>query len=57
MALYDRRFSHGLLAAQRIEAIIASEQMEGIVPSGSGTSNGTGGGTSTSRPRRAGGRG
>jgi hypothetical protein len=50
-----------------MEAIIASEQMEGIVLSGSGTSNGTGmsggpdtgtgGGTSTSRPRRAGERG
>jgi hypothetical protein len=48
MTLYDKRISQGLLAAQRMEAIIASEQMKGIVLSGSGTSAGTGGGLSTS---------
>jgi hypothetical protein len=31
MAQYDRVISQGILAAQRMEAIIASEQIEGIV--------------------------
>ena len=31
MALYDQRMSQAVLAAQRMEARIASEQMEGIV--------------------------
>ena len=48
MELYDTRFSWGLLAAQRMEAIKASEQMEGIVLSGSGPSTSTGTSTSTS---------
>jgi hypothetical protein len=34
MALYDRRMAQGFLAAQRIETIIASEQMDGIVEGG-----------------------
>jgi hypothetical protein len=43
MALYDQRFSRGLLATQRTEAIIASERIEGIVP---GTGANIGGGAS-----------
>jgi hypothetical protein len=46
MALYDQRFAKGVLAARWLEDLIASEQMEGIVLSGTGT--GTGTGTSTS---------
>ena len=34
MALYDRRIARGFLAAQRMEAIIASEAMDGIVEGG-----------------------
>ena len=34
MALYDRRIARGFLAAQRMEAIIASEVMDGIVEGG-----------------------
>jgi hypothetical protein len=45
MALCDQRFSRGLLATQQMEAIIASERMEGIVP---GTGANIGGGTSDS---------
>ena len=38
MALYDQRFAKGVLAARWLEAHIASEQMEGVVLSGTSTS-------------------
>jgi hypothetical protein len=34
MALYDRRIAQGFLAAQRMEATIASERMDGIIEGG-----------------------
>ena len=34
MALYDRRIARGLLTAQIMEAIIASEVMDGIAEGG-----------------------
>jgi hypothetical protein len=37
MALYDQRFAKGVHAARWLEAIIASEQMEGVVLSGTST--------------------
>jgi len=42
MALYDQRFSQGLLAAQRMQAMLATEQIEGVVLTSTGTSTGTG---------------
>lgn len=47
MALYDQRMSCAVLAAQRMEARIASEQMEGIVQAPV-MDEGTGQGTSDS---------
>ena len=38
MALYDQRFAKGVLAARWLEDLIASEQMEGVVLSGTSTS-------------------
>ena len=50
MALYDQRFAKGVHAARWLEARKDSEQMEGVVLSGTstGTSTGTGTGTGTS---------
>jgi hypothetical protein len=40
MALYDQRMSRGLLSTQRMQAMLASEQMEGVVSTGTGTGTG-----------------
>jgi hypothetical protein len=48
MALYDKRVSQGILAVQQMEAVIAREQMEGIVLTSSGAGASTGGGTGDS---------
>jgi hypothetical protein len=34
MALYDRRFSRGLLAAKRLAAMMSNDHMEGVIQSG-----------------------
>jgi hypothetical protein len=42
IALYDQCLAKGVLAARWLEDLIASEQMEGVVLSGTGTGTGTG---------------
>jgi hypothetical protein len=39
MALYDRRFSRGLLAAERLAAMMSHSPMEGVTQSGDAIHN------------------